>query len=61
MTKQDKQERLRRIDEQIHNIMMDCAHYRDELEEIGSKREADRLDTIAGKLYDLTCKLEQKF
>ena len=60
MRREEKKERLHRIDEQIHSIMMECEHYRYELEEIGSKHEAKRLDTITGKLYDIMIKLEQK-
>lgn len=61
MKKNERETELIRIDAHLISVMSDCVSYRNRLEEIGCKREAKLLYTIAGKLYDLTCKLEQKF
>ena len=58
MTKAEKKEELRRIDERLYHIMNECAALRDDLEGIGRKGYENRMDTITGKVYDLIIKIE---
>ena len=60
MTREERKTEIRIIKSHLITVMDDTAAYRNRLEEIGCKREAERLDTITGKLYDLVCKLDTK-
>ena len=53
MTKEERKSELRVIANHIAMVTEDLIDYRDRLEAAKCKREADMLDTITGKLYNL--------
>lgn len=60
MTREEKKSELRVIADHLNNVDCDLIDYIHRLEEIGCKREAKLLDTIAGKLYNLVWVLTDK-
>lgn len=60
MTKQERSEKLQSISSRISSINEDLIHYTHELEELGCKAEAKKLDTVTGKLYNLEYDLYSK-
>lgn len=60
MTQEEKKLELLTIRSHLVTVMEDCIGYRNRLEEIRCSAEAKRLDTIAGKLYDLLLRLKDK-
>lgn len=53
MTKAERKEELLTIANHLAMVTEDLTDYRDRLEAARCKREADMLDTITGKLYNL--------
>lgn len=61
MTQEERKSRIKVIASHLYDYdMLDIIHYRNELEEIGCKYEADLLDTIVGKLESVAIRLHHK-
>lgn len=60
MTRQERKEKIQRIADLIWYEFSDLLSYKNYLEEIGCMAEAKKLDTVCGKLYNLSNQLQNK-
>ena len=61
MTQEERKAKIKDIASHLYDYdMLDIIHYRNDLEEIGCKYEANLLDTIVGKLESVAIRLHHK-
>lgn len=53
MTKEERANELRRVNERLGHAFDEVVRLKGMLEELHCKKEAKKLDTVCGKLYDL--------
>lgn len=60
MTKDERIDRLRSMEDTIVRCMDELVHVRNWMEEMRMKSTAKKLDTVVGKLYDLSYEVEER-
>lgn len=60
MKRTERAQEIKRIVNSLLLMMEDAASYRNDLENIGCSADAKLLDTITGKLYNLSANLQDK-
>ena len=60
MTRDERKAELANISDRLFCMMDDMRGYRDRLEEIGCKRESEQLDSIMGRVLNLSDKIARK-
>lgn len=60
MTRDERKAQLAYIADRLFGMMDDMREYRDTLGEIGCKRESEQLDSIMGRIMNLSDKIARK-